>query len=163
MRRAYAEYTDQVLRAFRQAPWRTQTQAVAAWSVTLLIIAVIGGLYLAVASRAGTAGRDLQRYEAEKAELTRANDELRAKLAELRSVTRLANRARELGFAPAQPDQVEYVAVKNYPTTAQAAPAADATPARAERSIAQSKDSLGDWLTEALRALFPRSGPGGGG
>lgn len=158
MRRAYAAYTDQVLRAFRQAPWRTQTQAVAAWSVTLLVIAVIGGLYLAVASRAGTAGRDLQRYEVEKAELTRSNDELRAKLAELRSVTRLANRARELGFAPAQPDQVEYVAVKNYPVAAQAVPAAAPT-LEAIRTTA----SLGDWLTEALRYLLPQTGSGGGG
>jgi len=158
MRRAYAAYTDQVLRAFKQAPWRTQTQAVAAWSVTLLIIAVIGGLYLAVASRAGTAGRDLQRYEAEKTELTRANDELRAKLAELRSVTRLANRARELGFAPAQPDQVEYVAVNNYPMAAQTAPAAAPAPG-ATRTTA----SLGDWLTEALRHWLPQTGPGGGG
>ena len=158
MRRAYAAYTDQVLRAFRQAPWRTQTQAVAAWSVTLLVIAVIGGLYLAVASRAGTAGRDLQRYEVEKAELTRSNDELRAKLAELRSVTRLANRARELGFAPAQPDQVEYVAVNNYPMAAQTAPAAAPAPG-ATRTTA----SLGDWLTEALRYLLPQTGSGGGG
>ncbi len=158
MRRAYAAYTDQVLRAFRQAPWRTQTQAVAAWSVTLLVIAVIGGLYLAVASRAGTAGRDLQHYEVEKAELTRSNDELRAKLAELRSVTRLANRARELGFAPAQPDQVEYVAVQNYPVAAQAVPAVAPTPGPIRTTA-----SLGAWLTEALRSLLPQTGAGGGG
>ena len=157
MRQAYTAYTDQVLRAFRQAPWRTQTQAVAAWSVTLLIIAVIGGLYLAVASRAGTAGRDLQRYEAEKAELIQANDELRAKLAELRSITRLANRTRELGFAPAQPDQMEYVAVKNYPVAVQAAPIAS-SPVPAATTA-----SIGDWLAETLRRLVPRSGPGGGG
>src|SRR5574337_123341 len=158
MRRAYAAYTDQVLRAFKQAPWRTQTQAVAAWSVTLLIIAVIGGLYLAVASRAGTAGRDLQRYEAEKSDLTRANDELRAKLAELRSVTRLANRARELGFAPADPDQIEYVAVKDYPVVAQAAPVRAQASAPAATTI-----PLGHWLTQALQALLPNSNPSGGG
>ena len=156
MRQAYTAYTDQVLRAFRQAPWRTQTQAVAAWSVTLLIIAVIGGLYLAVASRAGTAGRDLQRYEAEKAELIQANDELRAKLAELRSITRLVNRARELGFVPAQPDEVEYVAVNNYPRTVQAAPAPAPAPAATTAS-------LGDWLAHTLRQLVPRAEPGGGG
>jgi hypothetical protein len=155
MRQAYSAYTDQFLRAFRQAPWRTQTQAVAAWSVMLLIIAVIGGLYLAVASRAGTAGRDLQRYEAEKTALIRENDELRARLAELRSVTRLANRARELGFTPALPDQIEYVAVKNYPP---------ALPAPAARAAAPSTAaSTGNWLTDALRQLAPRAAPGGGG
>ena len=56
-----AAYTAQLIRAFKQAPWRTQTQAVAAWSMILLAMAVIGGLYLTVASRAGTAGEAMAR------------------------------------------------------------------------------------------------------
>src|SRR3990172_1031115 len=115
MRRAYAAYTDQVLRAFKQAPWRTQTQAVAAWSVTLLVIAVVGGLYLAVASRAATAGRDLQALEARKEELGLENARLRAEVARLRSVTRLADPARALGFTPARREQIEYLAVPEIP------------------------------------------------
>lgn len=141
-------------RAFPQAPWRTQTQAVAAWAITLLIVAVLGGLYLAVAARAGTAGRDLQYYEARKAELLRANNELRAALAQLRSVTRLANRARELGFLPAQPDQIDYLAVPNYPhpqeATTVAAPVTPAPPA-----------TLGQWLVTAFNRLIVGEGGGG--
>jgi hypothetical protein len=146
-------YTSQLLRAFRQAPWRTQTQAVAAWSMILIIIAVLGGLYLSVAARAGTAGRDLQRWEAQKAELIRSNDELRAKLAELRSVTRMAERARQLGFVPAQPGEVEYVAVNNYPVDTQTA----MTPEEPASTTAAA--FMGDWLADALRGLVP----GGGG
>ncbi len=142
------------LRAFPQAPWRTQTQAVAAWAITLLIVAVLGGLYLAVAARAGTAGRDLQFYEARKAELIRSNDELRASLAQLRSVTRLANRARELGFQPAQPDQIDYLAVPNYPhptatIAAEATPTAPVPPA-----------TLGQWLVATFNRLMTGSGGG---
>lgn len=145
-------FNFEFLRAFPQAPWRTQTQAVAAWAITLLIVAVLGGLYLAVAARAGTAGRDLQFYEARKADLIRSNDELRASLAQLRSVTRLANRARELGFQPAQPDQIDYLAVPNYPhPSATQTAVANVTPAP--------PPTLSQWLVATLNRLIT----GGGG
>jgi len=151
-----AAYTAQLIRAFKQAPWRTQTQAVAAWSMILLAMAVIGGLYLTVASRAGTAGRDLQRLEARKAELIQSNDELRAKLAELRSVTRLANRARELGFLPAEPGQIEYLAVNNYPTQV-----VEASPSPQASVPVTTTASLGGWLAETLQSLVLRRTRGG--
>lgn len=149
-------YTAHFIRAFKQAPWRTQTQAVAAWSMILLAMAVIGGLYLAVASRAGTAGRDLQQFEARRTELIQANDELRAKLAELRSVTRMANRARELGFLPAQAGQIEYLAVNDYPALVVQAP----PPAQTADSEVTTVASQG-WLAEVLQSLVPGSGSGG--
>ncbi len=149
-------YADQILRAFRQAPWRKQVQTVAVLSIALLIIAVIGGFYLAAASRAGTAGRDVQRLEGRKAELIRENDELRAKLAELRSITRLADRARALGFAPAQMEQVEYLPVKNYPQPAvveSPPPDGDGLP------MPSVVVSPGDWLAQQWQNL---TGGGGG-
>ena len=150
---AYTHTAAQFLRAFKQAPWRTQTQAVAAWSIILLIIAVMGGLYLSVASRAATAGRDLQKAETDKAELTLQINELRATLAQLRSVTRLYNRARELGFSPAQPEQIEYLAVPNYP---QPAPVAEAALAEEAAPL-----TLSQWLAESFRNLL--TGQNGGG
>ena len=108
-------YAAPLLRAFKQAPWRSQTQAVAMLSITLLAAAVVGGFYLAVASRAATAGRDLQRLEARKTELLQNNDELQAQLANLRSINRLAARAVALGFQPASGDQLEYIRVDSYP------------------------------------------------
>src|SRR5262249_48300196 len=93
-----ANYAAPILRAFKQAPWRSQTQAVAILSITLLVAAVVGGFYLAVAARAATAGRDLQALEARKVELIQDNNELAAELANLRSINRLAARAVALGF-----------------------------------------------------------------
>lgn len=150
MQAKYAAYTDHFLRAFKQAPWRTQTQAVAAWSITLLIIAVLGGLYLSVASRAGTAGRDLQDYQARKAELIIENDELRATYAQLTSVTRLANRARELGYAPAQAEQIEYLAVPNYPQPANVTASVPAEPVQAI--------TLGEWLLKTVQRWMTGQG-----
>jgi cell division protein FtsL len=150
MREAYQE---QILRAFKQAPWRKQTQSVAMLAVILFIMAILGGLYLAVASRAGTAGRDLQALEQHQDDLIRSNDELRAELAELRSVTRLQERARALGFNPVAPDAVEYLVVKNYPNTVAPTPP---TPAQAARPA-----TLADWLAETLSTLLSSSGGGG--
>ena len=108
-------YAAPLLRAFKQAPWRSQTQAVAMLSITLLTAAVVGGLYLAVAARAATAGRDLQALEARKTELLQNNDELQAQLANLRAINRLAARAVTMGFQPATGDQLEYMRIESYP------------------------------------------------
>src|SRR5512136_1942763 len=146
-------YEDQISRAFRQAPWRKQTQSVAVLAVILFVMAMLGGLYLAVASRAGNAGRDIQALQVRQEELIRSNDELRAQLAELRSVNRLADRARDMGYDPVPPDEVEYLVVKNYPSPVAAAPPLPvqvAPPA-----------TLVDWLAETFSALL--SGIGGGG
>lgn len=140
-----------LLRAFRQAPWRQQMQVIAALSVGLMILLVVGGLYLAVASRAANAGRDLQRLEAAKASLLIENDRLRAQLAELRTMNRMAARALELGFVPAGPDRVEYVAVPNYPhrSTVVVEMSSEATP------IIQADPEEG-WLQRMLGMLFGR-------
>lgn len=141
-------YPTQLLRAFKQAPWRQQMQMLAGLSITLLIVLVIGGLYLAVASRAGNAGRDLQRLEIRKAELLRQNDRLRAELADLREMNRMALRALALGFAPATPEQVRYVAVNNYPT--QTLALVD-TP---EITKVAAQPTTLEWLTSTLRELL---------
>jgi hypothetical protein len=138
-------YATPLYRVFKQAPWRSQTQMLATLSIGLLILLVVGGLYLAVASRAGNAGRDLQNLEARKADLLRENDRLRAQLADLRSMDRMAARALALGFVPANPQQLVYVHVPNYPHPSARADA----PAE---SVAAKPSS--DWLTNTLQQLL---------
>ncbi len=147
-------YQEQILRAFKQAPWRQQTQSVAILAVILLVMAVLGGFYLAVAARAGTAGRDLQAFELRKEELIRQNDELRAVLAEQRSVMRMAPRAQALGYEAVAPDAVEYLSVKNFPAavTAAATPAAPPTP--------EVPATLPEWLAQTFSRLLTGSGGG---
>ena len=152
--------TAPLLRAFREAPWRTQTHAVAVVSISLLVIAIIGGFYLTVASRAATAGRDLQQLEVEKAQLVQANGELLAELATLRSVTRLAARAQALGYVAAQPGQIDYLKVAEYPYTAQtSAPPRAAAPVQAAPSAFT---QVANWLAQVLQGLV-MGGPGQGG
>jgi hypothetical protein len=151
-------YVAPLARAFKVAPWRSQTQAVAVVSIALLIIAVVGGLYLTVASRAATAGRDLQRLEARKTELVQANDELRAALSVLRSVDRLAVRALAIGFVPAKPEQIHYLRVDSYPYAAETTPLPRAaTPPPPPPSTLA---ALSDWFAQVLQGVVLGTGQG---
>ncbi|MBL8094010.1 MAG: hypothetical protein JNL73_07545 [Anaerolineales bacterium] len=152
--------SNQVLRAFRQAPWRIQTQTLAWLSILILGTLVVGGLYLAVASRAGNAGRDLQAYETAKTELVRENDRLRAQLADLRNMDRMAARALGMGFVPATPEQVHYIEVANYPQEPGPEPlpvtVSVPVPETADEAAAAAMSARADqgWLTQSLTGLY---------
>ena len=47
----------QLVLAFKQAPWRVETQVIAALAAILVVVIAIRGRYLAEASRAAVAGR----------------------------------------------------------------------------------------------------------
>jgi hypothetical protein len=148
-------YHKQISRAFKQAPWREQTQSAAVLATVLLVMAILGGFYLAVAARAGTAGRDLQALEQQKSDLIRDNDELRATLADLRSVNQMVARAQKLGYGPVAPEDMEYLAVKNYPTT----PAVTGQPATP--TAPQPPASLPEWLAQTVGAWLSNAAGGG--
>ena len=67
--------------AIRQAPWRTQTQASSLVLAVVVMVAVIGALYLAQASRTAAAGRRLQELEVQRESLEQQNEQLRAEIA----------------------------------------------------------------------------------
>jgi hypothetical protein len=135
----------QIKRVFRLAPWRVQTQMVAAAAVFFLVLAALGGLYLATATRAATAGRDVQRLEGEKTDLLHELDRLQADIAAAQSVARLEARARELGYVPANTEQVEYLLVPGYP-----APPAPSAPVQAAQ-LPDYDETLASWLASQLQ------------
>lgn len=143
--------TAAITTAFKQAPWRVQTQMVAGAAVFVVMMAVIGAMYLATAARAATAGRDVQRLEAERLDLIRQNEDLRAQIAQAKSLSRLEARARELDFAPAANDQVQYLIVPGYGNTDD--------PVSAGTAHAPSYDeTLGAWLGRAWASLTAGGG-----
>jgi hypothetical protein len=99
-------------RLLRQARWRTQTQGTSLVMTAVVLVAVIGALYLAQASRTAAAGRRLQQAEADRQQLEQENAQLRAEIAALRSVPRLIAQAQALGYHPARSNEVDYVTVR---------------------------------------------------
>ncbi len=130
---------------FRQAPWRTQTQATSLVLAVVIMVVVIGALYLAQASRTATVGRRLQALEAQRRTLEQQNAQLRAEIAALRSVPRLTAEAERLGYHAARPDEVEYLFIKGAPPQPLPTPT---PPLTVEQVVPRYRETLPSWLAE---------------
>jgi cell division protein FtsL len=102
------------VQAYRQAPWRIQTQRAA----LLLIVAVLGAsvlwVMLSVTVQAATAGLQIQQMEYQQEDLLRQVAHLRTQYAVLTSANRMLERAKNMGFEPITPENITYVMVPGY-------------------------------------------------
>ena len=139
--------------ALEQAPWRSQQRATSLVMAFVVIVAVVGALYLAQASRTATTGRRLQELEAQRQTLEQQNAQLRAEVAALRSVPRLIAEAERLGFHVASAEEVEYLELEGAPPTAETGLEPPAPRAAEEDEVPEYEETLESWLTAQLAAF----------
>ncbi len=135
----------------------TQAQAAAGWGVIVVLGALLGAIYLNQASKIATIGRRVQIEQNELDEVKRANAELEQQIAAAQSLEQLDTKARQLGFVPSTPADIDYIVVPEYPTESvgpSAAPGDDeaqdappATPDTLWQAIALAVRDLGIDLT----------------
>jgi cell division protein FtsL len=75
--------------------------------VLVVVLTLVAGLYLSLVSRTAARGRHIQQLQAELFRLRRENEQLEVDLASKGSVSRLWERAIDLGFTPQE--QVEFL------------------------------------------------------
>ena len=100
--------------AYKQAPWRIQTQRVALLLIVVILGASILWVMLSVTVQAGAAGLDIQSYEYKQENLQRQIASLRTQYADLTSASRMLKRADEMGFQQTSPDSITYMVVPEY-------------------------------------------------
>lgn len=105
---------DWIQHTLRSAPWRRQSQFAATIALALIVAIIIGALYLAQVTRVSTTGRQNEDLRIYRDRLVRENEQIRADIADLRSVPRLLRRAQELGFTYAGGPDIEYLVVEGY-------------------------------------------------
>ncbi|NJN44110.1 MAG: hypothetical protein HC806_04835 [Anaerolineae bacterium] len=102
---------QQLIHAYKNAPWRVQLQLIGMFSLAVVVIALIAGLYLNVTARAATIGREIQDMEREILGLQHITADLENQLGLLTSIKTMERRAEDLGFQVINPAEILYVAV----------------------------------------------------
>lgn len=103
-----------VIHAYRVAPWRVQRQWIGNALLVVVVFAMVAALYLNVTSRTAIAGREIQDLTDSIALSQQVSSDLQTQLANLTSAKVMEDRAREMGFRPVQPAELEYLVVPGY-------------------------------------------------
>lgn len=102
------------VQAYRQAPWRIQTQWMGIILLGLVLVAMVTAVYLNITARAATTGRQVQSLESDQEQLERDIADLNTHLAVLTSSSTMEQRAKEMGFVAADTEHVTYAIIPGY-------------------------------------------------
>ncbi|HND48845.1 MAG TPA: hypothetical protein PLL95_09805 [Anaerolineales bacterium] len=103
-----------VIHAYRVAPWRVQRQWIGNALLVVVSLAMVAALYLNVTSRTAIAGREIQDLTDSIAVSQQVSSDLQTQLANLTSAEVMEQRAKEMGFRPVEPVELEYLVVPGY-------------------------------------------------
>lgn len=156
--------SKRLVHAYRQAPWRMQTQR----GVLLLVLAILGASVLwvmvSVSVQAAAAGLEIQQLEDEQETLQREIAALRTNIAIQTSAAQMKKRAEDLGFKPVDQADISYVVIPGYKgrePKIQAPPPVEKIPQPLVKPAF--KQSLWEWLLEGILAISePAVAPAGG-
>jgi len=93
----------------KKDPNKLQGRATLGMLIMLLVLSLLGWIYLTQASHVATTSRRIEELQRDKARLEQQNLELAVQIADLESVSRLAERAGELGFVTVALDEAEFL------------------------------------------------------
>jgi hypothetical protein len=141
--------------AFKQAPWRTQAQLVGLFLLALVVILAVSSVYLTISGQAAAAGLTAYNLNAERRTLERTIADSKSQLALLTSATIMEERATEMGFEAADPDNVVYLVVPGYAgrQTAILAPPPGIIEEQGPVVKSVYRQSLWDWLFQGINKL----------
>ena len=103
-----------LVHAYRIAPWRIQRQWLGNALLLVVVLAMVAALYLNITSHTAVAGRQIQELNAAIIISQQQSSDLQTQLASLTSASAMEQRALELGFRPAEADELEYLVVPGY-------------------------------------------------
>lgn len=148
-----------MVQAYRQAPWRIQTQRGA-----ILLIAVILGVsvlwvLVSVTIQAAAAGLQIQKYESEQEDLERQIANLRTQIGDLTSASVMEKRAGELGFEAIKQGDITYMVIPGYTgrtSVIQAPPPGSTIPEPIVKPAYT--QSLWEWLLQGVLTINQQQG-----
>ena len=142
---------NHLVHAYRVAPWRVQRQWIGNALLVVVVLAMVAALYLNVTSRTAIAGREIQDLNDSIASSKQVSSDLQTQLAGLTSASSMEKRAREMGFRPVEPAELEYLVVPGYVARV-AIDLSSSSPSQLNALTIppEYNQSLLDWLDERL-------------
>lgn len=145
---------NELMQAYKQAPWRKQLQFVGVFMLIVVGVAAIAGLYLFISGRSAATGRRIQNLESEITAIQRKNNDLQTELGEILSSRSMKERVDKTGMRPLNVDEALYLEVPGY--VPQSGPVL-APPPRVEEErspilLPEFTNTFLDWITEKLQA-----------
>lgn len=105
---------DNITQAYTQAPWRKQLQFIGLFSLILVFIALVAGIFLNVSAQTAKAGRDIQYMKSQIETLDREIEDMQSLLAYLLSDNLMEKRAIGLGYESLEINRAQYILVPGY-------------------------------------------------
>jgi hypothetical protein len=93
----------------KKDPNKLQGRATFGMLIMLLVLSLLGWIYLTQASHVATTSRRIEELQRDKTRLEQENLELGVQIADMESVSRLAERAQELGFVIVALDDADFL------------------------------------------------------
>lgn len=102
-----SDFLDWVTHGVKRGRLELDSQPLVLLVTIVAALALVAGLYLALVSRTAAQGRRIEQLQTEVFRLQRENEQLAVEIAEMSAVSRVMERAKALGFVPAE--QVEFL------------------------------------------------------
>ncbi len=141
------------IRAYKEAPWRVQTRALAIGLVAVLGTAATLSLFIFTGAQAAEAGLQVQRLLGDRDTLLRRIEAQQVELAQLDSVQWYLEKAADLGFEAVDPRQMTYIQVPALlePTPSYLGPSRILYVDQGVSLAPAYRETLLEWVVRALR------------
>jgi len=133
----------------RRRAWLNDAQMAMGWLIVFGLAALLGTIYLSQASRIASSGRRMQILQSQLDTVKRDNADLEGNIASVQALDRLLVEAQNMGFRPADPAEIEYLVVPDFPTEA----LPQATPEPTRQPIETMQEAIFVAISSSLEGL----------
>lgn len=151
---------QQLVQAYKQAPWRIQLQKIGLFLLALVTVVLIASIYLDITTKAANAGVQIRILETDRVNIERKISDLNTQLAILNSSEVMEKRSIELGFVPATAEDIQYIEIDGFQGRSPALIAPPPGYQLNEQSLIKPayKQSLWEWILNDSSSLIAETG-----
>lgn len=100
--------------AYSQAPWRKELRFIGLFSLGLVFLALLAGIYVILSANIAAVGRDIEETSYKIDKIDWEIEEMESRLGRIQSMEAMEQRARAMGFKSVDPEEIIYLPIPGY-------------------------------------------------